>query len=284
MFWEWEEVWGDIQVVTGFVLGGKDGFRISLIIGESNAFCWDILSIKRDIEYNLETWETFNSRDVIFKENVFPFKECNKSIPPVPKIDFPNYEDDEYAENPTSFPDSVLNDAILNTPNSLIPATNEPILPWPLHQLEINNAFLHGYIDEEIYMTPPEGYTKAQPGQVCKLNRSLYRLKQASMQWNQELTKFLIAEGYQQSKHDYSLFVKSKGESFSAVLVYVDDVLIIGNSSHEIQHLKQALDAKFTIKDLGLAKYFLRVEILMCRCVGLFNSAMIDLSRRAYHS
>ncbi|GKA65934.1 retrovirus-related pol polyprotein from transposon TNT 1-94 [Tanacetum coccineum] len=119
---------------------------------------------------------------------------------------------------------------------------------WPLHQLDINNAFLHGYIDEEIYMTPPEGYTKAQQGQVCKLNRSLYRLKQASMQWNQELTKFFIAEGYQQSKHDYSLFVKAKGESFSSVLVYVDDVLITGDSSHEIQHLKQALDAKFKIR------------------------------------
>ncbi|GJX94424.1 retrovirus-related pol polyprotein from transposon TNT 1-94 [Tanacetum coccineum] len=80
---------------------------------------------------------------------------------------------------------------------------------WDLHQLDISNAFPHGYIDEEIYMVPPEGYTKAAPNQVCKLTRSLYGLKQASRQWNQELTKFLLANGYAQSKHDYSLFVKS---------------------------------------------------------------------------
>ncbi|GJV02650.1 retrovirus-related pol polyprotein from transposon TNT 1-94 [Tanacetum coccineum] len=74
---------------------------------------------------------------------------------------------------------------------------------WDLHQLDINNAFLHGYIDEEIYMVPQEGYTKAAPNQVCKLTRSLYGLKQASRQWNQELTKFLLAYGYVQSNIPY---------------------------------------------------------------------------------
>ncbi|GKD19586.1 retrovirus-related pol polyprotein from transposon TNT 1-94, partial [Tanacetum coccineum] len=132
---------------------------------------------------------------------------------------------------------------------------------WPLHQLDINNAFLHGYIDEEIYMLPPKGYTKAKPGQVCKLNRSLYGLKQASRQWNQELTRFLVEKGYEQSKQDYSLFVKVKGDSFTAALVYVDDVLITGNTPTEIDTLKKSLDDKFTIKDLGLAKYFLGIEI-----------------------
>ncbi|GJR63059.1 retrovirus-related pol polyprotein from transposon TNT 1-94 [Tanacetum coccineum] len=139
---------------------------------------------------------------------------------------------------------------------------------WPLHQLDINNAFLHGYIDKEIYMLPPEGYTKASPGQVCKLSRSLYGLKQASRQWNHELTRFLISLGYIQSKHDYSLFVKTKGEEFTAALVYVDDMLITENSTVEVKALKQSLDQKFTIKDLGLAEYFLGIEL--CRtCMHL---------------
>ncbi|GKC39641.1 retrovirus-related pol polyprotein from transposon TNT 1-94 [Tanacetum coccineum] len=128
---------------------------------------------------------------------------------------------------------------------------------WSLHLLDVNNTFLHGYIDEEIYMLSLQGYGKVGKGQVCKLNRSLYGLKQASRQWNHELTKFLTIMGYVQSKHDYSLFVKKDQGMFTTALVYVDDVLITGNSESEIVTLKQALDKKFTIKGLGLAKYFL---------------------------
>ncbi|GKA24642.1 retrovirus-related pol polyprotein from transposon TNT 1-94 [Tanacetum coccineum] len=132
---------------------------------------------------------------------------------------------------------------------------------WPLHQLDINNAFLHGFVDEEIYMKPPEGYTKASQGQVCKLNKSLYGLKQASRQWNQELSKFLVTLGFKQSKHDYSLFVKAQGVLFTVVQIYVDDILLTGNSVQDIQNTKLALDSKFTIKDLGLARYFLGIEL-----------------------
>nr|GEU79064.1 hypothetical protein [Tanacetum cinerariifolium] len=109
----------------------------------------------------------------------------------------------------------------------------------------------------EICMLPPEGYTNAKPGHVCKLNRSLYGLKQASRQWNQELTRFLVEKGYEQSKQDYSLFVKVQEDSFTAALVYVDDVSITCNTPTEIDSLKKSLDDKFTIKDLGLANYFL---------------------------
>nr|GEY21096.1 retrovirus-related Pol polyprotein from transposon TNT 1-94 [Tanacetum cinerariifolium] len=89
---------------------------------------------------------------------------------------------------------------------------------WPLHQLDVNNAFLHGYIDEEIYVLPPQGYNKAAKGQVSKLKKSLYGLKQASKQWNHKLTKFLIRLGYEQSKHDYSLFVKVDQNTFTLAL------------------------------------------------------------------
>ncbi|GJS34094.1 retrovirus-related pol polyprotein from transposon TNT 1-94 [Tanacetum coccineum] len=126
---------------------------------------------------------------------------------------------------------------------------------WSLHQLNINYAFLHGFVDEEIYMKPPEGYSKASQGQVCKLNKSLYGLKQASRQWNQELLKFLVALGFKQSKHDYSLFVKAQGDLFTVALVYVDDILLTGNSVQEIQNTKLALDSKFTIKDLEQQLY-----------------------------
>ncbi|KAL0284824.1 UNVERIFIED_CONTAM: Retrovirus-related Pol polyprotein from transposon RE1 [Sesamum angustifolium] len=100
---------------------------------------------------------------------------------------------------------------------------------WPLHQLDVNNAFLHGYLDEEIFMLPPEGYDVPQ-GHVCKLKRSLYGLKQASRQWNQEFTSQLVAFGFTQSSHDHCLFFMGSEDTFVAMLIYVDDVLITTRS------------------------------------------------------
>jgi len=133
---------------------------------------------------------------------------------------------------------------------------------WPLHQLDINNAFLHGSLEEEVYIIPPEGYAKAK-GKVCKLNKALYGLKQASRQWNKEFTQFLTSNDFLKSKNDYSLFTKGELQSgtFLAVLVYVDDVLITREDEEGIKNLKNKLHHAFTIKDLGLMRYFLGIEV-----------------------
>ncbi|KAL2242415.1 UNVERIFIED_CONTAM: Retrovirus-related Pol polyprotein from transposon RE1 [Sesamum indicum] len=133
-------------------------------------------------------------------------------------------------------------------------------LKWPIHQCDINNAFLHGFLDEDIFMEAPAGYD-VPSGKVCKLKRSLYGLKQASRQWNQELTSKLVQFGFIQSLNDYCLFVKGSGDSLVIVLVYVDDLLITGPSEELITEVKQFLDDVFSIKDLGYAKYFLGLEI-----------------------
>ncbi|KAL0339458.1 UNVERIFIED_CONTAM: Retrovirus-related Pol polyprotein from transposon RE1 [Sesamum angustifolium] len=131
---------------------------------------------------------------------------------------------------------------------------------WPLHQLDVNNAFLHGYLDEEIFMLPPEGYDVPQ-GHVCKLKRSLYGLKQASRQWNQEFTSQLVAFGFTQSSHDHCLFFMGSEDTFVAMLIYVDDVLITSPSVSLLTDVKSYLDGLFTIKDLGVARYFLGLQI-----------------------
>ncbi|KAL0383331.1 UNVERIFIED_CONTAM: Retrovirus-related Pol polyprotein from transposon RE1 [Sesamum calycinum] len=132
---------------------------------------------------------------------------------------------------------------------------------WPLLQLDVNNAFLYRHLDEEVYMLPPEGYMKQTPGQVCKLRRSLYGLKQASRQWNIELTVKLQEFGFVQCPHDHCLFLKITSTCFMALLVYVDDILLSGNSETEIAAINSHLDTLFTIKDLGHAKYFLGLEL-----------------------
>ncbi|GKC11224.1 ribonuclease H-like domain-containing protein, partial [Tanacetum coccineum] len=133
---------------------------------------------------------------------------------------------------------------------------------WSLYLLDVNNAFLYGDIIEDVYMTLPDGYTSESKSKVCKLNKSLYGLKQASRQCNAKLTAALIEHGFEQSKFDYSLYVKHKGDVFIALLVYVDDIVITGNNEVEINNFKKFLSSKFLIKDLGELKYFLGIEVL----------------------
>ena len=140
---------------------------------------------------------------------------------------------------------------------------------WPIHQSDINNAFLHGYLPEEVYMLPPDGYTKAALGQVCHLRRSLYGLKKASRQWNLEFCSKLTQFGFTQSAHDHCLFIKRSSNSFLALLVYVDDVLITGTNEDDILQVKRFLHSVFSIKDLDYAKYFLGLEIA-CSPKGMF--------------
>nr|GEW65165.1 ribonuclease H-like domain-containing protein [Tanacetum cinerariifolium] len=122
---------------------------------------------------------------------------------------------------------------------------------WPFYQLDVNNAFLCGDLKEDVYMYLPEGCESNNKHKVCKLNKSLYGLKQAPRQWNAKLTIALIKHGFEQSKFDYSLYVKKKGSMFVALLVYVDDIVITGNDEVEVKSFKSFLSSKFLINDLG---------------------------------
>lgn len=131
---------------------------------------------------------------------------------------------------------------------------------WLVHQLDVNNAFLHGDLSEEVYMTMTQGLPNPD-NKVCLLKKSLYGLKQASRQWHAKLVDELHTLGFTQSKHDYSLFIKRQDTFITLNGVYVDNILITGNHTNEINHIKQHLHDTFTIKDLGQLHYFLGIEI-----------------------
>ncbi|KAL8154536.1 hypothetical protein AgCh_000052 [Apium graveolens] len=131
---------------------------------------------------------------------------------------------------------------------------------WFLYQLDINNAFLHGDLYEEVYMVVPQGLDNPDH-KVCKFVKSLYGLKQASRQWFAKLVGELTARTFYQSKNDYSLFIKQNAGKSTVIVVYVDDIILTGDDLLEIKDLKQHLDNVFSIKDLGKLSFFLGIEI-----------------------
>ncbi|CAM8917932.1 unnamed protein product [Rhodiola kirilowii] len=134
---------------------------------------------------------------------------------------------------------------------------------WPLFQLDVDNAFLHGHLDEEVYMTLPTGYFKVEKaqGKVCKLLKSLYGLKQAPRQWYARFSDALISFGFTQSPNDHSLFTYNKDSSFLALLVYVDDVILTGTSPALIKKVNAFIHDLFKIKDLSQLRFFLGFEV-----------------------
>jgi hypothetical protein len=133
---------------------------------------------------------------------------------------------------------------------------------WSLRQLDVQNAFLHGLLEEEVYMKQPPGYEdKSVPGYVCRLDKALYGLKQAPRAWHSRLSMKLQDLGFKSSKADTSLFFYNKGNISIYVLVYVDDIIIASSTPSATSALLSDLNKVFALKDLGDLHYFLGIEV-----------------------
>ncbi|KAK8506813.1 hypothetical protein V6N12_000384 [Hibiscus sabdariffa] len=151
---------------------------------------------------------------------------------------------------------------------------------YEIWQMDVKTAFLNGKLEEDVYMTQPEGFvTRENAGKVCKLQRSIYGLKQASRSWNLCFNDAIKEFEFIRNEDEPCVYKKFSGSIFSFLILYVDDILIIRNDVPTLQSIKTWLSSCFSMKDLGEAAYILGVKIYRDRSrqlLGLSQSTYIE--------
>src|SRR5438270_549399 len=151
-------------------------------------------------------------------------------------------------------------------------------LDLELVQMDIKTAFLHGELDEEIFMDQPEGFrSEGQESKVCRLKRSIYGLKQSSRQWYLRFHRAVLTYGFTMIEQDHCVYLKRSKVGFLILTLYVDDILMASNDKKLISETKVWLSSQFDMKDMGKAAYVLGVKILRDR-----SRRTLGLSQETY--
>jgi hypothetical protein len=129
-----------------------------------------------------------------------------------------------------------------------------------LHQMDVKTAFLNGDLHEDIYMLQPDGFVEDE-SKVCKLQKSIYGLKQASRQWYLKFDKVITHFGFVENKLDECIYLKTSGSNFILLILYVDDILLASSNVCWLKETKTFLLSQFDMKDMGEAHYVLGIEI-----------------------
>nr|GEZ64682.1 hypothetical protein [Tanacetum cinerariifolium] len=152
--------------------------------------------------------------------------------------------------------------------------------------MDVKTAFLNGYLNDEVYMEQPEGFVNPKYlNRVCKLKRFIYGLKQASRKWNKRFDEEIKKFGFTQNHDEPCVNLKASGSNITFLILYVDDILIMGNSIPMLQSVKTYLGRCFDMKDLGEAAYILGIKIYRdrsSRLIGLCQSAYIKKILKRY--
>jgi len=147
---------------------------------------------------------------------------------------------------------------------------------WAIHQVDVSNAFLHGILQETVYMVQPPGFQHlSHPTAVCKLHKALYGLKQAPRAWFSRLSTRLLELHFKSSMADSSLFLYNAYGIQIFELIYVDDIIITSSHTGAISRLIHDLNSSFALKDLGPLHFFLGVE-------ATWSSDGLHLSQQRY--
>ncbi|KAI0494866.1 hypothetical protein KFK09_025012 [Dendrobium nobile] len=131
-----------------------------------------------------------------------------------------------------------------------------------IHQLDIENAFLYGTLDDTVYMRQPKGFEDSlHPHHVCLLRKEIYGLRQTPRQWYTTFSNYLTKLGFHHSKSDPSLLTFRKGSAHIFLLVYTDDILVTDNDEAAISEILTKLHTEFSLKHLGHDNHFLGINI-----------------------
>ncbi|KAJ9555126.1 hypothetical protein OSB04_009740 [Centaurea solstitialis] len=151
---------------------------------------------------------------------------------------------------------------------------------YEIWQMDVKTVFLNGKLTEDVYMEQPEGFEDPKnPNKVCKLLKSIYGLKQASRSWNLHFDDRIKEFGFTKSEFEPCVYTKFSGSIVTFLVLYVDDILLIGNDVPTLQSVKSWLRKCFQMKDLGEAAYILGIKIYRNRSkrlIGLSQSTYID--------
>ena len=135
-------------------------------------------------------------------------------------------------------------------------------LDYEIWQMDVKTVFLNGYLEESIYMMQPEGFmAKGQQQKVCKLLRSIYGLKQASRSWNMRFDETIKMHGFDQNVDKPCVYKYIKEKKVVYLVLYVDDILLIGNDVETLSNVNKWIAEQFQMKDLGEASYMIRVRL-----------------------
>ncbi|GJT16366.1 retrotransposon protein, putative, ty1-copia subclass [Tanacetum coccineum] len=149
---------------------------------------------------------------------------------------------------------------------------------YEIWQMDVKTAFLNGLLNEDVYKVQPEGFVNPKhPRLVCKLQRSIYGLKQASRSWNKRFDEEIQRYGFTQNPDEPYVYKKASRSTIVFLILYVDDILIMGNNIPMLQDVKSWLGKCFAMKDLGEEAYILGIKLYRDR-----SRRLIDLSQNAY--
>jgi hypothetical protein len=133
---------------------------------------------------------------------------------------------------------------------------------WLVHHMDVKTAFLNGELLEDVYVEqPPRFVVKGQEDKVLHFIKALYGLRQAPRAWYSKLDESLVKLNFQRSESEHAVYFRGTGAHRLIVGVYVDDLIITGGDSHDIDLFKEEMKATFKMTDLGLLHYYLGLEV-----------------------